>query len=51
MDHSARAGGAAQLAAVARGVVVTLIQHSKTAPIDGVWATVGSTSLDWRSWL
>ena len=23
--------------------------HSKTALIDGVWATVGSTNLDWRS--
>jgi cardiolipin synthase A/B len=23
--------------------------HSKTASIDGVWATVGSTNLDWRS--
>ena len=23
--------------------------HSKTAVIDGVWATVGSTNLDWRS--
>jgi cardiolipin synthase len=25
--------------------------HSKTAVIDGVWATVGSTNLDWRSYL
>jgi cardiolipin synthase A/B len=23
--------------------------HSKTAVVDGVWATVGSTNLDWRS--
>jgi cardiolipin synthase len=23
--------------------------HSKTASVDGVWATVGSTNLDWRS--
>jgi cardiolipin synthase len=23
--------------------------HSKTATIDGVWSTVGSTNLDWRS--
>ena len=22
--------------------------HAKTAVIDGVWATVGSTNLDWR---
>jgi cardiolipin synthase len=27
------------------------ILHSKTALIDGVWATVGSTNLDWRSFL
>ncbi|MBC7735573.1 MAG: cardiolipin synthase [Bacteriovorax sp.] len=30
-----------------RGVVL----HSKTALIDGVWATIGSTNLDWRSFL
>jgi cardiolipin synthase len=30
-----------------RGVVL----HSKTALVDGVWATVGSTNLDWRSFL
>jgi cardiolipin synthase len=30
-----------------RGVVL----HSKTALIDGVWATVGSTNMDWRSFL
>lgn len=30
-----------------RGVVL----HAKTALIDGVWATVGSTNLDWRSFL
>jgi cardiolipin synthase len=29
----------------------TVILHSKTALIDGVWATVGSTNLDWRSFL
>ena len=27
------------------------LMHSKTAVIDGVWATVGSTNLDWRSFL
>lgn len=27
------------------------ILHSKTALIDGIWATVGSTNLDWRSFL
>jgi cardiolipin synthase A/B len=27
------------------------VLHSKTAVIDGVWATVGSTNLDWRSFL
>ena len=25
--------------------------HAKTASVDGVWATVGSTNLDWRSLL
>ena len=30
-----------------RGVIL----HSKTALIDSVWATVGSTNLDWRSFL
>jgi cardiolipin synthase len=25
--------------------------HAKTGVIDGVWATVGSTNLDWRSFL
>lgn len=30
-----------------RGVVM----HSKTASIDGVWSTIGSTNLDWRSFL
>jgi cardiolipin synthase len=25
--------------------------HSKTALIDGIWVTVGSTNLDWRSFL
>ena len=30
-----------------RGVVL----HSKTVLVDGVWATVGSTNLDWRSFL
>lgn len=25
--------------------------HSKTAMIDGVWSTVGSTNLDWRSFV
>lgn len=27
------------------------ILHSKSALVDGVWATVGSTNLDWRSFL
>jgi cardiolipin synthase len=30
-----------------RGVIL----HAKTVLIDGVWATVGSTNLDWRSFL
>jgi cardiolipin synthase len=25
--------------------------HAKTAVIDGVWATVGSSNMDWRSFL
>jgi cardiolipin synthase len=28
-----------------------VILHAKSALIDGVWATVGSTNLDWRSFL
>ncbi len=28
-----------------------VILHSKTALIDGVWSTIGSTNLDWRSFL
>jgi cardiolipin synthase len=27
----------------------TRLLHAKTATIDGVWSTVGSTNLDWRS--
>lgn len=27
------------------------VMHAKTAAIDGVWATIGSTNLDWRSFL
>lgn len=27
------------------------IMHAKTASIDGIWSTVGSTNLDWRSFL
>ncbi len=29
----------------------TALLHSKTVLIDGVWSTVGSTNLDWRSFL
>lgn len=25
--------------------------HAKTVLIDGVWATVGSSNMDWRSFL
>lgn len=28
-----------------------VVLHAKTVLIDGVWATVGSTNLDWRSFL
>lgn len=27
------------------------VAHAKTACIDGVWSTIGSTNLDWRSFL
>ncbi|MBS1157274.1 MAG: cardiolipin synthase [Proteobacteria bacterium] len=27
------------------------VMHSKTASIDGVWSVIGSTNLDWRSFL
>jgi cardiolipin synthase A/B len=27
------------------------VMHAKTAYIDGVWSTIGSTNLDWRSFL
>lgn len=27
------------------------LMHAKTALVDGVWSTVGSTNLDWRSFL
>ncbi|HEX9685695.1 MAG TPA: cardiolipin synthase [Burkholderiales bacterium] len=30
---------------------VGALLHSKTAVIDGVWSTVGSSNLDWRSFL
>ena len=29
----------------------SVLLHAKTAVIDGVWSTVGSTNLDWRSFL
>ncbi|MGO4304395.1 phospholipase D-like domain-containing protein [Cupriavidus sp. RAF12] len=28
-----------------------VLLHSKTAVIDGVWSTIGSINLDWRSFL
>lgn len=28
-----------------------VILHAKTASVDGVWSTIGSTNLDWRSFL
>lgn len=27
------------------------VQHAKTGVVDGVWSTVGSTNMDWRSFL
>ena len=29
----------------------SVLLHSKTAVVDGVWSTVGSTNLDWRSFV
>lgn len=29
----------------------TAVMHAKTVTIDGVWSTIGSTNLDWRSLL
>lgn len=50
--HAGRAHYAGLLAA---GVQIYERQgallHAKTAVIDGVWSTVGSTNLDWRSFL
>ncbi|PIQ50768.1 MAG: cardiolipin synthase [Comamonadaceae bacterium CG12_big_fil_rev_8_21_14_0_65_59_15] len=50
--HAGRAHYATLLAA---GVQIFERQgallHAKTAVIDGVWSTVGSTNLDWRSFL
>ncbi len=28
-----------------------VVLHAKTALVDGVWSTVGSSNLDWRSFL
>lgn len=28
-----------------------VLQHAKTAVVDGIWSTVGSTNLDYRSFL
>jgi cardiolipin synthase len=46
-DHYARLLRAGVKIHERRGVIL----HAKTALIDGVWATVGSTNLDWRSFL
>lgn len=46
-SHYARLLGAGVRIYERRGVVL----HSKTALVDGVWATIGSTNLDWRSFL
>jgi len=46
-----------QLDAIVAGAGVKIyerrgaVMHSKTASIDGVWSTIGSTNLDWRSFL
>jgi cardiolipin synthase len=40
---------------LAAGVIIyerhEVLLHSKTALVDGVWSSVGSTNLDWRSFL
>jgi cardiolipin synthase len=50
--HAGRSHYAELLAA---GVTIyerqTALLHSKTIVIDGVWSTVGSSNLDWRSFL
>lgn len=50
-----RAGQSHYTALLAAGVRIFERQdaflHAKTAVIDGVWATVGSSNLDWRSFL
>ena len=48
--------GRAHYASLLRGGVKVFerggaLLHSKTASIDGVWSTVGSTNLDWRSFI
>ena len=50
--HAGRARYAALLQAGVRIVErQDAILHAKTALIDGVWVTVGSTNLDWRSYV
>ena len=50
-----RAGQSHYAALLAAGVRIferhDAFLHAKTAVIDGVWATVGSSNLDWRSFL
>lgn len=50
-----RAGQAHYAGLLAAGVRIfeqrDQLLHAKTAVIDGVWATIGSSNLDWRSFL
>lgn len=50
-----RAGQAHYADLMAAGVHIyekhDAVLHAKTAVIDGVWATIGSSNLDWRSFL
>ena len=49
------AGRAKYAALLAGGVKLyerqSALLHAKTAVVDGVWSTIGSTNLDWRSFL
>lgn len=50
-----RAGQAHYADLMAAGVRIhekhDVLLHAKTAVIDGVWSTIGSSNLDWRSFL
>jgi hypothetical protein len=43
--------GCATLPNAVREMAIPQRRYAKTACIDGVWSTIGSTNLDWRSFL